>query len=333
MDAGNFRRGQIERFEAWLTQPMFWFLLILLIVLNLFVWFKWVPRFYDGRTADIVVGLQTERDHLKDILEGSCTSQDMKAYGNGELGPLAPTAPLSPSPSQSPSPNATTNPLSQDALVGQLQSAAVLVRNGDYMGSGFFIDDQTIVTNRHVIEKTKKGQVGEIRLTVASQALGGVVPAQIVSATQNANIGSADFALIRIDRSSTKIRYLPIARDPIPLQHVVAVGFPGSGIQSDANRALPSPIFTSGDVSVLQPQPTGISLVIHTADISPGSSGGALVDRCGGVVGVNTFVFGDANRFESRRLYALSSDSLRKFLDASGQHYSTAGDCQSGHGS
>jgi hypothetical protein len=40
-------------------------------------------------------------------------------------------------------------------------------------------------------------------------------------------------------------------------------------------------------------------------------------------------VFGDANRFESRRLYALSAVSLRKFLDASGQRYSSAGDCRS----
>jgi S1-C subfamily serine protease len=332
MDAGNFRRGQIERFEAWLTQPMFWFLVVLLIVLNLYVWFKWLPQFYDGRTADIVAGLQTERDHLKEILEGSCTSEEMKAYGNGELGPLAPTAPLSPSPSPSASPNTNSTPLPQDSLVGQLQSAAVLVRNGNYIGSGFFIDAQTIVTNRHVIENAKTGKTSESKLTVASHALGGVVSAQIVTATQNANIGSADFALIRIERPSVGVKPLSLARDPIPLQHVVAVGFPGSGIQSDANRALPSPIFTSGDVSVLQPQPTGISLVIHTADISPGSSGGALVDRCGGVVGVNTFVFGDANRFESRRLYALSSDSLRKFLDASGQHYSSVGDCQSGRG-
>jgi S1-C subfamily serine protease len=325
MVAGNFRRSQIERFEAWLTQPMFWFLVVLLIVLNLYVWFKWLPQFYDGRTADIVAGLQTERNHLKEILDGSCTSEEMKAYGNGGLGPLSPNTQISPPSLTSPNPNL----LPQDTLVGQLQSAAVLVRNGNYMGSGFFIDAQTIVTNRHVIENSKKGQAGETKLTVASQALGGVVSAQVVTATQNANIGSADFALIRIERPSTGVKPLPIAPDPIPLQHVVAVGFPGSGIQSDANRALPSPIFTSGDVSVLQPQPTGVSLVIHTADISPGSSGGALVDRCGGVVGVNTFVFGDANRFESRRLYALSAVSLRKFLEASGQRYSSAGDCQS----
>ena len=51
-----------------------------------------------------------------------------------------------------------------------LREAAV--RN---IGSGFFIDDMTIVTNRHVIENAKNGRAGEINLTVASQALGGEI--------------------------------------------------------------------------------------------------------------------------------------------------------------
>jgi hypothetical protein len=45
---------------------------------------------------------------------------------------------------------------------------------------------------------------------------------------------------------------------------------------------------------------------------------------------VNTFVHSPQSRAESRRLYALSSDSLRKFLDTSGQRYSSSGACQAG---
>jgi S1-C subfamily serine protease len=93
---------------------------------------------------------------------------------------------------------------------------------------------------------------------------------------------------------------------------------------------LPAPLFTSGDVNTVQPQASGVSLIIHTADISPGSSGGPLVDQCGVVVGVNTFVMGPGDSAEGRRLYALSSDTLRKFLDSSRQRYTTSGQCTAG---
>jgi len=89
-------------------------------------------------------------------------------------------------------------------------------------------------------------------------------------------------------------------------------------------------LFTSGDVNTVQPQASGVSLIIHTADISPGSSGGPLVDKCGVVVGVNTFVMAPGDSAEGRRLYALSSDTLRKFLASSRQNYTVAGQCPSG---
>jgi S1-C subfamily serine protease len=55
--------------------------------------------------------------------------------------------------------------------------------------------------------------------------------------------------------------------------------------------------------------------------MSTGSSGGPLVNRCGNVVGVNTFIGAREDQFTDRSLYALSATSLRGFLEQSGQRY------------
>lgn len=308
------RLGPVERFEAWLKPGLFYLFLTLLILLNLIVWFGWKPLADANASPEVLAGLRAERGRLQGLVGGTCTSPELQSYGRGDTGPL-------PAVSASGSEAAVTP---QDGLVGLLQSAAVVVVHAEGSGSGFFIDPTTIVTNRHVVEGVKGDTV-----VIASKAIGSFLKAKIVSVTRGSDIGSADFALLRLEQAPAGIKVLPIAKQPGPLQHVVAVGFPGSGIRSDQSQ-VPAPIYTAGDVSAVQPQASGVTLIIHTADISPGSSGGALVDRCGSVVGVNTFVQSSDSKAEGRRLYALSADSLRKFLDASGQNYTNAGDCQAG---
>lgn len=307
--------GPVERFEAWLKPALFLFILVLLILLNLIVWFGWRPLANSHASPEVISGLRAERDRLLGLIEGACGSPELRSYGRGESGPL-PSANAS-------DPEAANIP--QDGLVGLLQSAAVVVVNSQGSGSGFFIDPHTIVTNRHVVEDVKGDTV-----FIASKAIGTFLKVKIVSISLGSEIGSADFALLRLEKPPAGIKVLPISKQPSPLQNVVAVGFPGSGIRSDQGQ-VPAPIFTTGDVSAVQPQASGVTFIIHTADISPGSSGGALVDRCGSVVGVNTFVQSSDSKAEGRRLFALSADSLRKFLDASGQAYTNASDCQAGH--
>jgi S1-C subfamily serine protease len=305
----------IESFEAWLKPGLFYFFLALLVLLNMIVWFGWRPQANANSSPEVITGLRSERDRLQALLVGACTSAELQSYGKGEAGPLLPSGTAS---------GPKTVATQQDSLVALLQSAAVVVVHPEGSGSGFFIDPTTIVTNRHVIEGVKGGTV-----LISSKAIGAFLKAKIISVTRGSNIGGADFALLRLEQSPAGINVLPISRQPAPLQHVVAVGFPGSGIRSDQSQ-VPAPIYTSGDVSAVQPQSSEVTLIIHTADISPGSSGGALVDRCGSVVGVNTFVQSPDSKAEGRRLYALSADSLRKFLDESGQRYTNAADCQAG---
>ena len=178
-------------------------------------------------------------------------------------------------------------------------------------GTGFAISADTIVTNRHVIEQARDGQ-----LFVTSKYLGPApVRASILVSTSNSEPGSLDFAVLRVENGKALIPF-NIGDDPQPLESVVAAGYPGLTVQTDSSDTIPDVVFSQGDVSVVQPQSSGVRLVIHTANISPGSSGGPLINRCATVVGVNTFI-ASGDQYTGRALYSLSSQTLADFLRAS----------------
>lgn len=145
------------------------------------------------------------------------------------------------------------------------------------VGSGVLIDrDGQVLTNAHVVD-------GAASLLITLDS-GARTPARLLGMDT-----VTDLALLRIDTSSP----LPVARlgDSAALRvgdEVVAIGNPMGleqtmtrGIVSGLNRMLPG----------LSEQP----MIQTDAPINPGNSGGPLVDRCGAVVGINTFISEEAN--------------------------------------
>jgi S1-C subfamily serine protease len=342
---------------------------ITLIALNLFVYLWWANRpFVVLRPADvnreIVAGLEAEGLRIQAMLDSACTSPELLAYRRGEVGPVQRTlpqagipsspdasgvsVPVQNAPTQNPPVPAqgaqgtqgtqgitapsqtTTSMLTQEQLVALLEAATVRVLVfSDQMkylghGTGFFIDKNTVVTNRHVIEAGK-------RFAITSSFLGKEpLPARLIAATRDSEYTNPDFAVLRAEKVPANVRALALSTQPKLLQTVVASGFPSSEIRVDANLVTPNTVFSQGEVSVLQPQPNNMVLVLHTARIATGSSGGPLVNRCGNVVGVNTFIGAQADKFSDRSLYALSGNALRSFLDQSGVSYTKIpNDCSS----
>lgn len=342
---------------------------ITLIALNLFVYLWWANRpFVVLRPADvnreIVAGLEAEGLRIQSMLDSACTSPELLAYRRGEVGPVQRTlpqagipsspdasgvsVPVQNAPTQNPPVPAqgaqgtqgtqgitapsqtTTSMLTQEQLVALLEAATVRVLVfSDQMkylghGTGFFIDKNIVVTNRHVIEAGK-------RFAITSSFLGKEpLPARLIAATRDSEYTNPDFAVLRPEKVPSNVRALALSTQPKLLQTVVASGFPSSEIRVDANLVTPNTVFSQGEVSVLQPQPNNMVLVLHTARIATGSSGGPLVNRCGNVVGVNTFIGAQTDKFSDRSLYALSGNALRIFLDQSGVSYTKIqNDCSS----
>ena len=145
------------------------------------------------------------------------------------------------------------------------------------VGSGVVSErDGQVLTNAHVID-------GAASLVVTLDS-GARTPARVLGIDT-----VTDLALLRIESPTP----LPVARlgDSSALrvgEEVVAIGNPMGleqtmtrGIVSGLNRILPG----------LAEQP----MIQTDAPINPGNSGGPLVDRCGAVVGINTFISEEAN--------------------------------------
>ena len=250
----------------------------------------------------------------------------------GETAPrMSPVPALPPAPDQQPvrrppaAPGQPAVPGTSQAtnLADLLEDSTVLIlapsrsadgRQGLSTGSGFAIAPDTVVTNLHVVEGATPGQ-----LFVVNRKLGKPVEAEVIARTPNHEFGKPDFAVLKLKEGALP----PLALSPTAdrLLPVVAVGFPGfvTGVGDDFQRllkgeegAMPAAHFTSGEVSGVQ-QMQGAPVVIHTAAINRGNSGGPLADRCGRIVGVNTFIRTDRET-AYRADYALPAVTLQTFL-------------------
>ena len=157
-------------------------------------------------------------------------------------------------------------------IVEEVEPSVVTVLSDSGLGSGVvYAEDGIIVTNAHVVEGAERLRVGF--------ADGTQVPAELVASTP-----LLDLAVLRAERDD-----LPAATFAAELPRVgelaIAMGSPlgleqtvTAGIVSALGRGIP------GSAQSTQAL---VDLIQTDAAISPGNSGGALVDGAGRVIGIN----------------------------------------------
>ena len=208
-------------------------------------------------------------------------------------------------------------------------------------GSGFFIGPDTVLTNAHVAENGVGG-----RVFVTSATLARAIPAQIGALTRgpgggNVQPGMSDLAVLRLAEPVAGAQPLALTTQSERLTDVVAAGYPSAVVQQETEmrgfiddlargrlQRPPELVLTRGAITSIQQLPTGLTMVPHSAEISAGNSGGPLVDNCGRVVGINTFVTrGDA--FAGSVKYAQKVESILPWLQQNGIAVATRTDaCQ-----
>ena len=212
-------------------------------------------------------------------------------------------------------------------LVPVLENATVLIltptqkggQSGLSSGTGFFVTRDMIVTNNHVVDGATDGKV-----FLTSRKLGTVLEGTVIAAVGGGTPtpGSADFAIVRISETVPgHIKPLGLSTEPSALKEVVAAGYPAAVLRNDANwvnllkgdpSKAPELIVTKGNISAIQNRDSGMPSMPHTASISGGNSGGPLVDMCGRVVGINTFV--SQAQAGAGGLFAIGATGIAKFL-------------------
>lgn len=191
-----------------------------------------------------------------------------------------------------------TNKRSDKKLEGQeifdrYATAVFMVFTSDgingYQGSGFFIDNSGLaVSNYHVFKGTGKG-MEKIKLLGSDEVYS---VSEVIHSSED-----EDFILFRVN--CPKTNYLPIASSKPKIgEKVFAIGSP-RGLENT---------FSSGEVS----QWRDTNLMQISALIDHGSSGGALINEYGEVVGITSGTFADGS--QANLNYAWSIDAVKPYL-------------------
>jgi S1-C subfamily serine protease len=302
--------------------------LVVLIALNAFDMLRYPQPTSQDLNSELEEGqratnnaLKERLDQLKSANKNVCqmvpgAKNPPGAYDFQKLLPIAPErTPVQTAPRD----GRSSEPTSVAAL---LDSATVLVLNGKYSGSGFFLSDRYVVTNHHVVGDSADVKIG-------NKALGGFFPAKVVAVGRGRSRGTQDLAVLEVEPRAGS-QSLRVSVVPDRLKNVTAAGFPGavtSTEQLTSPENLPEANFTSGIVTSHQNQkPDGVGTIIHTAQIGHGNSGGPLIDEGGCVVGVNSWLSFDGDDSRNYQTYnqSIDADELRKFLNGNGIAFSSA---------
>lgn len=151
-------------------------------------------------------------------------------------------------------------------IVSRAAAAVVLIKSASSTGTGFFVTQDLLLTNAHVVE-------GQSFVTVR------LASGQTLQGRVERTSADLDLAVVRAAArpDANQILQLGSASGIRPGQEVIAIGSP-LGLQNTVTRGIVSAVRTTG----------GVELIQTDAAINPGNSGGPLLDRDGRVIGVTT---------------------------------------------
>ena len=188
-------------------------------------------------------------------------------------------------------------------------------------GSGVAVGPNRIVTNAHVMELADR---------YPDNVLIGVVPSEGAKSYQGKVIAfdsRRDLALIEFTgaRLPAAALYTGAVTEGDP---VVALGYPGNVDLATARSAADyirpmTPVRSEGVFSGRRSL-TGIEVLLHTASIARGNSGGPLLDRCGRVIGINSAIT-RGEEGDSTFGFAIADTEVAAFLRSAGQPFTTVG--------
>lgn len=217
----------------------------------------------------------------------SYSDADLKG-SRDEAGRASATSPRAAAPAAA---AAAGNETRREDIVRAVMPAVVTLETPATSGSGFFVGNDLVLTNRHVV-----GTASTVRVRYASgeTALGSVVNAA----------ADADLAVVRVEQSPDHpvLTFTEAARVQVG-EEVLALGSALGMLQGTVTRGIVSAVRTS----------MGVTLIQTDAAINPGNSGGPLINRAGQVIGITTAKLSAAESLG----FAIATDHAARLLQGS----------------
>lgn len=194
-------------------------------------------------------------------------------------------------------------------------------------GSGFLVSPEGYVaTNYHVIkiDDPITKVLADFNLTKACNRI------EVAFSYQRKSIARVFEATPELDIALLKLVDYDFSLPPALVlspsewnkkgQESIAIGFPGAADKVNASM-FPRDDFaskkffeqkiTKGTISNLTSDDTGQKLIQTDAELNPGNSGGPLMNSCGEVIGINTFIIPDSKGIN----FAIQSSELMERLE------------------
>ena len=208
-------------------------------------------------------------------------------------------------------------------------------------GTGFFVNDEILATNHHVVADFLESGAGErLEITQNDDSVVNVyaevrvyydsnryVKASVVDADEH-----KDLAILRLE-SPARERTPLVLESPtddmiVHNEKIRAVGYPGLSdnwwMDATTSWDKNSATFTSGSMSRLLTQSgTGTRNIQVDLDIKHGNSGGPVINESNNVVGIATW--GVSNNSNETVKYAINVDELILMLERNRIDYTLAG--------
>ena len=209
------------------------------------------------------------------------------------------------------------------------------VRNVIQTGTGFMINELSVVTCNHVTQLDDETmEEAEERFGVDVRKLRKGLSIRI-SVIRDVSIGAKidkqsvemDFAVLKMDDKLAGCKSLPLRNSEtlVQLEDCYALGFPTITTFSQDGVKLTSDDVTITDGKVSKVSTIkGVEYVVNTASVTSGNSGGPLVDENGNVIGIIQGKQTDG--MSDSYSYAIASNALIETLDKFAVTYTKPGE-------